>query len=94
MTKRKRRLPTAVEALQKGAFAWADAAAPEKTVVFWRQSDTERVLVAVNTAPTAATVTLPALSDGATPLLYRGAKVTDTALRLAPYGYFVARTAK
>ena len=84
----------AVEALQRGAFAWADAAAPEKTVVFWRQSDTERVLVAVNTAPSAATVTLPALSDGATPLLYRGAKVTDTALRRAPYGYFVARLSK
>ena len=92
--KKAHRVYHTVEALQRGAFAWADAAAPEKTVVFWRQSDTERVLVAVNTAPSAATVTLPALSDGATPLLYRGAKVTDTALRLAPYGYFVARLSK
>ena len=80
--------------MQRGTFAWADVTAPDKAVVFWRQSDTERVLVAVNLAPTAATVPLPSLWDGATPLLYRGAKVTDTALRLAPYGYFVARAAK
>lgn len=79
------------DAIVRGKIRWIDNDTPDDIVSYVKESDTQKLLIVVNTKNKPVETTLSENKNISKTLMSYGVEVSDLKLSIAPYGYIIAQ---
>jgi len=78
------------DAVVRGSLKWIDNNSPDEVVSYIKESDTQKILVVVNTKNKETKVNLSEKTDLSKPLMSYGFEIDESEITMKPYGYMIA----
>lgn len=79
------------DAIVNGTISWIDNTSPDEVVSYIKQSDSQKLLIVVNTKNKAVSTSFSEKIDVTNVLMSYGIEQNDSTLSIQPYGYMIAQ---